>query len=55
MDILKKKNENKYLTLVSTDKNKEVVIKYTDLWHKIKNLMKKINNEPGDYDGKYEN
>ena len=32
---------NKYLTLVSTDKNKEVLIKYTELWDKIKNLIKK--------------
>ena len=33
------KNGNKYLTLVSTDKNKEVLIKYTELWDKIKNLI----------------
>ena len=26
---------NKYLTLASTNKNKEVLIKYTDLWDKI--------------------
>ena len=47
------KNGNKYLTLVSTDKNKEVLIKYTELWDKIKNLIKKINDKPGDYDEKY--
>ena len=34
------KNGNKYLTLVSTDKNKEVLTKYTELWNKIKNLIK---------------
>ena len=39
MDILKKKNGNKYLTLVSTEKNKEVFIRYTELWYKIKNLI----------------
>ena len=43
MVVLKKKNGNKYLTLVSTDKNKQVLIKYTELWDKIKNLIKKIN------------
>ena len=53
MDTLKKKNGNRYLTLVSTVKNKEVLIKYTELWYKIKNLIKKINDKPGDYDVKY--
>ena len=38
-----RKNGNKYLTLVSTDKSKEVLIKYTGFWDKIKNLIKKIN------------
>ena len=33
---IEEKNGNKYLTLVSTDKNKEVLIKYTELWDKIK-------------------
>ena len=35
------RNGNKYLTLVSADKNKEVLIKYTELWNKIKNLINK--------------
>ena len=44
------KNGNKYLTLVSTDKNREGLIKYTELWDKIKNLIKKIHDgEAGDY------
>ena len=34
------KNGNKYLTLVSTNKNKEVLIKYKELWDGIKNLIK---------------
>ena len=38
---IKEENGNKYLTLVSTDKNKEVLIKYTELWNKIKNLIKR--------------
>ena len=40
---IEEKNGNKCLTLVSTNKNKEVLIKYTELWEKIKNLIKKIN------------
>ena len=44
MDTLK--NGNKYLTLVSTNKNKDILIKYTKLWDKIK----KINgNQAGEY------
>ena len=31
---------NKDLTLVSTDKNKEVLIKHTEPWYKIKNQDK---------------
>ena len=42
-------NENKYLTLVSTDKNKEVLTKYTKLWDGIKNSIEKINNKSGEY------
>ena len=49
------KNGNKDLTLVSTDKNKEVLIKYVELWDKIKNLIEcksieKINNKSGEYE-----
>ena len=38
--LIEEKNENKYLTLISTDDNKEALIKYTELWNKIKNLIK---------------
>ena len=31
---IEEKNGNKYLTLVSTEKNKEVLIRYTELWEK---------------------
>ena len=48
---IEEKNGNKYLTLVFTDKNKEVLIKYTERWNKIKNLIKKIN---GGKAGEYE-
>ena len=52
MDTLKKKME--YLIFVSTDKNKEVLTKYIELWDRIKNLIecssiKKINDKPGEY------
>ena len=38
-----------YLTLVSTDKNKEVLTKYIELWDKIENSIEKINNKSGEY------
>ena len=32
---IEEKTGNKYLTLVSTDKNKEILTKYTELWNEI--------------------
>ena len=43
------KNGNKYLFLTSTDKNKKVLTKYTELWDGIKNLIEKINDKPVEY------
>ena len=40
---------SKYLTLVSTDKNKEVLTKYTELWNGIKNSFEIINNKSDEY------
>ena len=39
---LEEKNENKYLILDSTDKNKEVLMKYTKLWDRIKRVNNKL-------------
>ena len=47
---LEEMNGYKYWTLVSTDKNKEVLTKYTELWDGIKNSMEKINNKLGEYE-----
>ena len=52
MDTLKKAME-KNLTLVSTDKNKNTLKKYTELWSKIKDLIRSIANTSCDYDKKY--
>ena len=48
MDTLKK-NGNKCLTFASTDRNKEVLTKYTELWNGIKSLIDKIDDKPGEY------
>ena len=47
---IKGKNGNKYLTLVSADKNKEVSIKYAELWYKIKNLIEYNFVKTGEYE-----
>ena len=44
------KNGNKYLAVVSTDKNKEVLIRYTKLWDKIKNLIEFNSIKLGEYE-----
>ena len=39
--------------LVSIDKNKDTLKRYTELWDKIEDLIKSIINTLGDQDGKY--
>ena len=45
--------ENKYLTLVSTNENKEKIKKYEELWIKINNLIKTTTKKSDDYGEKY--
>ena len=52
MDILQKNNGIKYLVFAFTDKNKEVLKKYTELLDEIKDAIEKMNDIPGKY-GKY--
>ena len=42
-------NGNRYLIFAPTNKNKEVLTKYTEIWNKIKNLIEIINYKPGEY------
>ena len=48
-EYIKESNGNRYVIFASTDKNKEVLTKYTELWDGIKNLIEKINDKPGEY------
>ena len=41
----KEKSGNKYLVFASSDKNKKVLPKYTELWNKIKYFIKTIDGE----------
>ena len=44
-----RKNENEYLTFASSDKNKEVLIKYAEHWVKTKDSIEKVNDKPDKY------
>ena len=46
-------NGNKYLTLVSTDKNKETIKKYEELLNTIRDLVRSITKNSDNYDEKY--
>ena len=46
---IEEKKGNKYLTFASSDKNKKVLKNYTKLSHKIKSVIEKIDNKPGEY------
>ena len=46
-------NKSKYLTLVPTNKSKEKVKKYEELWSKIRDLFRSITKKFDDYDEKH--
>ena len=50
---IEEKNKNKYLTFASTDKNKEVLKKSTELWDEIKSLIQKIDSKSCEYGKDY--
>ena len=47
------KGMNKYLVFNSTDKNKELLKKYNDVFNGIRNKIKEINNKEYDYEKDY--
>ena len=44
-EFIDEKNGNKYLNIALTDSNKDVLIKYAEVWNGIKDQIKKINND----------
>ena len=49
--FIQEKNEDKYLHIASTDKNSEVLKKYSEVWNGIKGCIEKINNNNlGEYE-----
>ena len=52
-DILKKENESKDLIFDSTDENKELLKKYSDVWSGIKNKIEAVSCGGCDYEKDY--
>ena len=50
---IEEKNGNKYLTLVSTEKNKEVLKKHIKPWDGIKNLIENNSIKAGEYENDF--
>ena len=50
---IKEKGVNKYLVFDSTDENKELLKKYSDVWNGIKNKIKEVNDSECDYEKYY--
>ena len=52
--FIEEKEGDKYLNIALTDKNSEVLRKYSEVWNGIKDCIEKINNsELGEYDKDY--
>ena len=53
-DFIEEKNGDKYLNIASTDRNSEVLKKYSKVWNGIKDCIERINNNKlGAYDRDY--
>ena len=50
---IEEKDSNKYLVFDSTDENKELLKKYSDVFNGIKDKIKKIDNNDSDYEKEY--
>ena len=50
---IKDKGINKYLVFDSTDENKDLLKKYSDVWNRIKNKIKEVDDSVWDYEKDY--
>ena len=50
---IEEKGVYKYLVFDSTDKNKELLKRYNDVWNEIKNKIKEVSNSECDYEKDY--
>ena len=47
---IEESSENKYVMLVPTDESKDTLKKYEELWDKIRDLIRSINNNSDNYE-----
>ena len=52
-EYIEEKNVNKYLVFDCTDENKELIKKYNDVLHGIRDKIKEINSDERDYEKDY--
>ena len=48
--FIEEKDGNKYLNISNTNKNSELLKKYAEVWDRIKDFIKKISDNNGEYD-----
>ena len=48
--FIEEKNGDKYSNVASTDRNSEVLRKYSEVWDRIKDCIKKISDDEGESD-----
>ena len=46
-------NKNKYQTLVPNNQSKEIIKKYEEIWNDIRDLIRPITKNPGNYNEKH--
>ena len=49
-EYIEESNENKYLIFASANRNKEVLVKYSEIWGGTKNSIEKICGRPAEYE-----
>ena len=50
---IEESNENKYLTLIPTNENKDALKNYEEIWIKIKDFIRSANRSSNGYDENY--
>ena len=51
--LIEEQKCDKYLNISNTDRNSEVLKKYSEVWNGVKDCIKKINDNDSEYDKDY--
>ena len=51
--LIEEQKFDKYLNISNTDRNSEVLKKYSEVWNGVKDCIKKINDNDSEYDKDY--